>query len=196
MEPKLFIMLMSTVLLSVSGHWWKDGDNGQVSWTNDCDFYGNDFQRLSNTRGELCGSHCIRETRCTHFSWVDIDGGTCFLKANRRESKDIEAVITDGGPTRLCGYVKSRINTHSSCPCPNQGAISLGKDCEFTGHDIDMQLSPAEQCGSTCLANIQCTHFTWIGGTCYLKRMERPSRKRSYKLTLNAVCGLILPRLF
>ena len=59
---------------------------GQISWKNgnwafSCDFYGNDFLKIENFRGELCGGKCASTKGCTHFTHNPNEkGGTCFLK--------------------------------------------------------------------------------------------------------------------
>lgn len=134
MEGKLCAILMSTMLLSVFGYSWRDGDHRQVSWANDCDLNGNDFKRLNNTRSELCGLRCIEEAKCTHFAWAGIDGGTCFLKENRKTIIEIEATLTvmASGSARLCGFVNNRINntntntnTNGNTNTNNGGSICL-----------------------------------------------------------------------
>ena len=44
-----------------------------------CDFNGND---LSSARmsGSQCGGHCESVSGCTHYTWSNYQGGTCWMK--------------------------------------------------------------------------------------------------------------------
>ena len=73
-----------------------------------CDFSGND---LTSARipGSECGSRCSNTHGCTHFTWTDHNGGTCWMKQGA-VCKD-SAIDKQGG---VCGF------TTSSCgPNPN-----------------------------------------------------------------------------
>ncbi|XP_065660957.1 uncharacterized protein LOC100199632 [Hydra vulgaris] len=51
------------------------------NWAFSCDFPGNDFSKIENMRGELCGAKCANTNGCTHFTHnPDERGGTCFMK--------------------------------------------------------------------------------------------------------------------
>jgi hypothetical protein len=49
------------------------------NWAMSCDFRNND---LSNVRSaaEDCGGKCDEISECTHFSWTNWKGGTCWMK--------------------------------------------------------------------------------------------------------------------
>nr|CAH0109140.1 unnamed protein product [Daphnia galeata] len=51
--------------------------------------------------------------------------------------------------------------------------------------------SNSEQCGGICIANPSCTHFTYSGGNCFLKRITGSLHERFHS---GAVCGFILGR--
>ena len=53
------------------------------------------------------------------------------------------------------------------------GLVRWDNDCDFNGYDISRQSSSGERCGGMCIENSRCTHFTYVGGTCYLKRNVR-----------------------
>lgn len=44
-----------------------------------CDFIGND---LTNelSRGEDCSGRCKMKSGCTHYTWTNYNGGTCWMK--------------------------------------------------------------------------------------------------------------------
>ena len=43
-------------------------------------------------------------------------------------------------------------------------------NCDFNGRDIRCVPAAGDQCGGVCIANPSCTHFTYSGGTCCIKR--------------------------
>ncbi len=57
------------------------------NWAQWCDFTNND---LSNalTRAEDCGGRCESTAGCTHFTWTDYNGGTCWMKKNGATKND------------------------------------------------------------------------------------------------------------
>lgn len=73
----------------------------------------------------------------------------------------------------------------------NDGQVLWSLDCDFDGHDIGNVNVHGGQCGAACLANKDCTTFTWTpyqGGTCYLKNGGDPKPAQS------AFCGKIVKR--
>lgn len=93
-----------------------DGDNGLVSWNNDCDLEGNNIEEVKEIPGERCGLTCFANEQCTHFAWVKIGKGICILKKGRTDPKDILAALSTKN-ARTCGYVTSRINGKINCQC-------------------------------------------------------------------------------
>ena len=43
------------------------------------EFYGNDIDS-SNIRSQDCPSKCANTKECTHFTWKEVNSGTCYLK--------------------------------------------------------------------------------------------------------------------
>jgi beta-glucanase (GH16 family) len=76
MKLKLFFLLMFTIFCVSSSQSinWQPGN-----WAMNCDFEGNDLSNVQ-TKGELCSSKCQSTFGCTHYSWSDYNGGTCWLK--------------------------------------------------------------------------------------------------------------------
>ena len=69
--------------------------------------------------------------------------------------------------------------------------MKWANNCDFAGFDITKELSTSEKCGSICLANPKCTHFTWgIGSYCYMKTADKPT---SYSVD-GAICGWVVKR--
>ncbi|CAF3894741.1 unnamed protein product [Rotaria sordida] len=75
--------------------WTKD------NWAFGCDFVGNDLSNVQ-IRGEDCGLKCVQTQDCTHFTWTQWNGGTCWLKKGPISKN--QAVKTDDN-TMVCGVV-------------------------------------------------------------------------------------------
>jgi hypothetical protein len=74
----LFISL--SIIHSVSTHREKraikwNGNN----WAFSCDFYNNDLTNVQ-VSGANCGGTCAQTSGCTHFTWTQYNGGTCWMK--------------------------------------------------------------------------------------------------------------------
>ena len=50
----------------------KASDLGQTEWAYNCEFVGNDIDRVSGT-ANICGGECERKANCNHFTWKGID---------------------------------------------------------------------------------------------------------------------------
>ncbi len=69
------------------------------NWAFGCDFTGRDFANVQ-IRGEDCGGTCYSNSRCSHFTWTNWNGGTCWLKEGSITQDD--AFSTDD-PNMVCG---------------------------------------------------------------------------------------------
>lgn len=60
---------------------------------------GND---LSNSRvpGDQCGGVCVNTSGCTHFTWTNYNGGTCWMKKGTVSKSD---AIYTGDKNMVCG---------------------------------------------------------------------------------------------
>jgi len=93
---------------------WNDGD---PVWALGCDFNGND---LGNARvpAAQCGPTCSRNGACTHFTWSNYNGGTCWMK---------KGSVNKGSAFRsnsdlVCGIRKSYANAvQAESVSPNAG---------------------------------------------------------------------------
>lgn len=60
--------------------------------------------------------------------------------------------------------------TISNCWLDGQsGKVNYDNNCNFEDDDIDEVPGIAESCGGVCIANSECTHFTWFQNVCYIK---------------------------
>ncbi len=161
---------------------WQDGENGQIKWAKDCDFFGYGFHQVKS-KDKDCGGLCLANSRCTHFTW-DWEGN-CHLKS----APNSTTVYPFKGA--VCGYVSQRKTANFIWKDRNSGKIKWAKDCDFFGYEIHEQKSKEDECSSLCLANQNCSHFTWDrDGNCYLK--NAPKSISMYQLK-GAVCGYISP---
>ena len=51
---------------------WQESKTDDVFWSFNCDFPGNDFQKLQG-KGEMCGGFCRSNPRCSHFIWTNFE---------------------------------------------------------------------------------------------------------------------------
>jgi hypothetical protein len=61
-------------------------------------------------------------------------------------------------------------------------------DCDFNGRDIRCVPASGDQCGGMCISNPSCTHFTYSGGTCCIKRFTGSWHEQ---VRTDHVCGFI-----
>ncbi|EFX87207.1 hypothetical protein DAPPUDRAFT_236047 [Daphnia pulex] len=74
----------------------------------------------------------------------------------------------------------------------DNGLVRWDLDCTFESSvHIASKDIPGDQCGRFCLANKDCTHFTYKSGTCYLKRSTIHWQEEGEYLS---ACGFIPSR--
>ncbi|KAJ6643403.1 Glucan endo-1,3-beta-glucosidase [Pseudolycoriella hygida] len=76
------IAIILTTTSLINGIDWK-GNN----WAQWCDFVGNDLTNAL-TKAEDCGGRCSSTPGCTHFTWTNYKGGTCWMKKNGASKSD------------------------------------------------------------------------------------------------------------
>lgn len=62
------------------------------NWAVGCDFRGNDVKNVRSS-AEECGGYCAVHSQCTHYTWNNAFGDTCWMKQFRGVSKN-DAVLT------------------------------------------------------------------------------------------------------
>ncbi|TPX73999.1 hypothetical protein CcCBS67573_g04745 [Chytriomyces confervae] len=145
--------------------------SGGGAWAMNCDWNGSD---LSNVKvsGDQCGSKCSTTGGCTHFTWTNLNGGTCWMKSGPVTASQAIVKTNDGA---VCGYIKSDAGGSSSSGISwNYGTDGSywGLNCDWPGQDFASSLVTGAQCGQECRNKAGCTHFTWTnynGGTCWMK---------------------------
>ncbi|CAF3140626.1 unnamed protein product [Rotaria sp. Silwood2] len=71
------------------------------NWATSCDFRGNDLYSVQIS-AELCGGKCAKVQGCTHFTWTQYNGGTCWLKSGAVSKSD---AFSTNDSTMVCGVV-------------------------------------------------------------------------------------------
>jgi len=65
------------------------------------------------------------------------------------------------------------------------------KGCIFQGNDISQTpTNDAKVCAKKCETTSECTHFTWYGGTCCIKRGDASMSNAEKSSIPGAVCGV------
>jgi hypothetical protein len=72
--------------------------DGDIVWADNCDYYDQDISQMPNTRRENCGSICLTNPQCTHFTWNK--DGRCWQKNWKGDGP-----VTGKIDTR-CGFVR------------------------------------------------------------------------------------------
>ena len=88
--------LIVAVLVSAQGIVW----NG--NWANACDFRHGDLSN-ARTTAEQCRSKCESTSGCTHFTWTNFEGGTCWMKTGPVNKND---AFSTGNQEMICGIVQ------------------------------------------------------------------------------------------
>jgi hypothetical protein len=75
------------------------------------------------------------------------------------------------------------------------GDATWAMDCDFHGKDVASVRAQGKECGPSCQARLDCTHFTWSsyeGGTCWMKSGRvRKEEAVTSKDTMGNVCGIL-----
>jgi hypothetical protein len=95
-----------------------DWQQGEQVYALGCDFNDNDLTNVQ-TSGEQCGNTCDANSQCTHFTWTNFNGGTCWLKSGQVSKSD---AFQANDPSSVCGFA----NRGNPGPDPSPpGHISL-----------------------------------------------------------------------
>ena len=75
-----------------------------------------------------------------------------------------------------------------------RGQISSDKNCNYLGNNFDEREDvPVESCGQICLNDPNCTHFSWIEGSCFLKDLKEIVAKKASTDEV-PLCGFVVNR--
>jgi len=91
---------------------------------------------------------------CTHFTWTNFEGGTCWLKGQGVNPGAVDKWDDDA----VCGWV----NRDGQPQQPQQGSLNWEtsgnvqwkKNCDFNGGDVGRYSSRGEECGGKCSGTV------------------------------------------
>jgi hypothetical protein len=144
------------------------------------DYVDNDIGNAPSLSAEGCCNICRGWSGCRAFSWSNHNGGTCWLKSSKGETRPSSGV-------KSAEVYPSPIVVPPVCP-------NLQDNVDFLDHDIGNAPSPtAAGCCALCKARSGCRAFSWSnhnGGTCWLK-----SRTGATKPTQGVTSATVFPNL-
>jgi len=122
-------------------------DVKQIEWKGDsasgCFFYGNDLRLEVSKTASDCSQLCSLAAECTHFTWSEFNGGSCWLKSGLRSKQDAIQTYQD----LHCGLSSKTkdLNYCSSSPCLN------GATCKSINNGNNFKcLCSTDFSGETC----------------------------------------------
>ncbi len=62
--------------------------------------------------------------------------------------------------------------------------------CDFIGNNLTNAKTKGEDCSSKCKMTNGCTHYTWNGGTCWMKKGP-VNKQNAVQRSNDYVCGII-----
>ena len=102
MNKFLFLSLLLLNQLNwISSVYWQKDD-----WAFACDFTNNDFKNVKS-QSSYCGPMCVADPVCTHFTWTDYNGGTCWMKKNTVSKSN---AFDTNNYNMVCGILLCKFN--------------------------------------------------------------------------------------
>jgi hypothetical protein len=96
----LYVLVVVFAYFNISHVQSIDWQQGEQVWAMHCDFLDNDLTN-AQTSGEQCGNTCDANLQCTHFTWTNYNGGTCWLKSGQASKSD---AFYSNEPSSVCGF--------------------------------------------------------------------------------------------
>lgn len=97
------------------------------NWAFACDFSENNLKNI-RVRGEDCGPQCSLTPDCTHFTWTQWQGGTCWMKKGGATK---ENAFETRDNSMVCGIIDRQSRTKNSGDIINRDVFA----CVFNGID-------------------------------------------------------------
>jgi len=116
-------ILLALLAVSIAFNWHEESD---LQWAERCTWKNGNNMSSVRIPGEKCGPQCALTNDCTHFTWNDFNGGTCWLKRNPT-SLD-KAISYDDGYS-ICGIMKTASPSPSTTPSPSTGKTTRVWNC-------------------------------------------------------------------
>ncbi|RNA11084.1 fibroblast growth factor receptor-like, partial [Brachionus plicatilis] len=166
-----FWLLIVSLSLIIKCEWsnafqWNLDMENNLYWAIGCDFHENNL-KSEKMAGEKCGEACAQTPGCSHFTWTNFEGGTCWMKTNAINKEN--ALKANEG--FVCGIMKQKSNSIDWNNASKQTVWAHA--CDWKENDLSNSQVAGELCGAECLKTPECTHFTWTtfnGGTCWMKK--------------------------
>ncbi|KAI8618490.1 hypothetical protein BC830DRAFT_1108550 [Chytriomyces sp. MP71] len=134
---------------------WLPG-SGPCLYSPNCDWQGQDLSSAT-VPGEKCSDTCKQTPGCTHFTWTNYNGGTCWMKSG---AVDPCTAIVVTSSNALCGYMVSP-TTSAAPPSPTTTAAkpSTSSAAPVTTQPVTTQGNCSPKWG-------QCGGNNWTGPKC------------------------------
>lgn len=119
---------------------------------------------------------------CTHYSWKNINGGTCYIHSGR-----VPSVVKVTDKTAMCGAYWIDLDLT---------AKGWDNSCDFSNNARFLKVTKAathSACIQSCLETPSCSLYTWNadnGGTCN-QRNGVPNLKSAFFNNENSICGYV-----
>ncbi len=119
----------------------------------------------------------------TNFTFITIL--SCVIGFHKMNFLVIFALLLAASPAISVRWLPGPVLGHDR--------VYWGKGCDFNGNDLRSVVGFEEKdCGQLCLNESQCTHFTFGGDRCYLKRSLDDFRPKEENK--DDICGFVTPR--
>ncbi|RNA01063.1 glycoside hydrolase [Brachionus plicatilis] len=107
----LLIVGLSLILKceSSSAFKWNLDLTNNFYWAIGCDYHENNL-KSEKMVGEKCGKACAQTPGCSHFTWSNFEGGTCWMK---KESVSKSDAFSTGDMTMVCGVLDRNLDVGS-----------------------------------------------------------------------------------
>lgn len=133
----------------------------RYSFETSVEYVGQDITNVKSPNPYDCCGFCADQLACNAFSWTDFEGGTCWLKSTKGETKPSNGTTSAYDP---------KVDASSTCP-------NLHNDVYYTGEEL-VRLRSVKSAGDCCVEcgkRPECLTFTWnpdsvYGGYCTLQK--------------------------
>ncbi|CAF2601900.1 unnamed protein product [Rotaria sp. Silwood2] len=159
------------------------------NWAKSCDFNGNYLQYIRSSV-ELCSEKCAETQQCTHYTWTNWTGGTCWMKMGNVSKAD---AFPTADATMICGIVNETKQSAENYTVQWNGQ-NWAMSCDFNGNDLSHVEISAELCGKKCAETKQCTHYAWMnwtGSICYMKTGDVSKNDAFFNNDPGMICGIV-----
>ncbi|KAI8620624.1 pectate lyase superfamily protein-domain-containing protein [Chytriomyces sp. MP71] len=113
---------------------WTPGA-GPCLYAPNCDWAGQDLtNKPQSGDGSQCSTACAQTAGCTHFTWTNYNGGTCWMKTGAADPS--KAIVLNNSPNALCGYIVSSTTSSIIHPTTSNVAPTSAKPTSSTSKPV------------------------------------------------------------